>query len=233
MRLREYSFFTTIFIFIILVLFPEYDIAISMHFYDAEKGFMHAHSIIATTIFKAVPIVSLATGAFLTLGVLKKYVELTYKSHLIKSPLIFLLLSLILGPGLIVNGVLKENWGRARPNQITLFGGEKNFSPAIYRSQECKTNCSFSSGHAAMGFYFTSLAWILPSPIKTLGLIFGTVIGLIIGLGRIAQGGHFFSDVIFSFIVIMITNWISFTIWRHFSSKVNDSDNSTHYQQKS
>src|SRR4051812_8492190 len=34
---------------------------------------------------------------------------------------VFLLLSLALGPGLVVNAVLKDHWGRARPTQVTEF----------------------------------------------------------------------------------------------------------------
>ena len=45
--------------------------------------------------------------------------------------LVYLLLVLILGAGLIVNGILKEDFGRARPRDIVEFGGSKIFTPAF------------------------------------------------------------------------------------------------------
>ena len=36
---------------------------------------------------------------------------------------LFLTLSLLLGPGLLVNGILKPQWGRPRPIHVTQFGG--------------------------------------------------------------------------------------------------------------
>ena len=40
---------------------------------------------------------------------------------------VFLILSYALGPGLLVNVALKDNWGRPRPGHITQFGGDKHF----------------------------------------------------------------------------------------------------------
>src|SRR5690606_18360570 len=42
---------------------------------------------------------------------------------------LFGLLALALGPGLLVNGILKEVWGRARPREILEFGGDATFTP--------------------------------------------------------------------------------------------------------
>jgi lipid A 4'-phosphatase len=40
-----------------------------------------------------------------------------------KTQWLYLAACLAAGPGLIANLVLKDNWGRARPSQITEFGG--------------------------------------------------------------------------------------------------------------
>ena len=61
----------------------------------------------------------------------------------------YLFLVLILGAGLIVNGVFKDDFGRARPRDIVEFGGSKRFTPAFVISRECDRNCSFSSGDGA------------------------------------------------------------------------------------
>src|SRR6266853_4876561 len=112
-----------------------------------------------------------------------------------RKALIFLVASTALGPGLLVNTILKEHWGRARPTQIEAFGGTRQFTPAPLPAAECASNCAFVSGHAALGFSLIAFAFLLPPG----GLQRGAgaaalAIGGVIGLGRIAQGAHFLSD---------------------------------------
>jgi lipid A 4'-phosphatase len=71
-----------------------------------------------------------------------------------------------------------------------------------------------------MGFYFTAFSYIVPVPYQAVVFVAGTLFGGLVGAGRIIQGGHFFSDVIFSFLVIMIINKISFRIWRRICKKL-------------
>ena len=115
----------------------------------------------------------------------------------------FLLCCLLLGPGILVNLVIKNNsLGRPRPVHIQQFGGEHTFAPAFHYSGACQKNCSFVSGHAAIGYYFIALAWALR---RRYWLFIGLLSGLAIGGVRIVQGGHFLSDVIFSGWVIYFT----------------------------
>jgi lipid A 4'-phosphatase len=44
---------------------------------------------------------------------------------------LYLLGSFLIGPGLISNLLLKDNWGRPRPNSIQQFAGTAWFSDAI------------------------------------------------------------------------------------------------------
>lgn len=118
----------------------------------------------------------------------------------------YLLLVMVVGPGLLVNTLLKDNSvGRARPVNIVEFGGPEQHTAAFEYSGACDDNCSFSSGHAGIGFFFISLGWAFAS--RKLFLA-GALIGSIVGLGRIVQGGHFFSDVVISFWVVYFTNVI-------------------------
>jgi len=126
------------------------------------------------------------------------------KEHHRKWIFTFLLLSLLLGPGLLANTLLKNNsTGRARPAQVEQFGGERHFTPAFVYSGQCQTNCSFVSGHAAMGFYFCGLGWLFRSRRAFLA---GCLIGTLVGTARIAQGSHFVSDVLFAFWVVYFVN---------------------------
>ena len=108
----------------------------------------------------------------------------------------FLILSLVLGPGTLVNTILKNNSiGRARPSQITEFGGSSDFTRAFEYSGACDSNCSFVSGHASMGFFFIGLGWLMQSK---RWFYIGLVIGVVVGFTRIVQGGHFLSDTVFA-----------------------------------
>jgi lipid A 4'-phosphatase len=107
-----------------------------------------------------------------------------------------LALTLALGPGLVVNVGFKDYWGRARPSQITLFGKERSFTPALIPSDQCRRNCSFASGEAAMGFSLVVLA-LLARRRRWLALLPGLALGTALSLVRMAAGGHFLSDVIF------------------------------------
>lgn len=117
---------------------------------------------------------------------------------------VYLLLVLALGPGLLVNGILKEHVERARPNEVQEFGGPRHFTPPFLPTHECSTNCSFVSGHASAAFYVLALAFIAPAPWRRLWLAAGIVAGSAAGLMRIMQGEHFLSDIVFAFFAVYL-----------------------------
>lgn len=110
----------------------------------------------------------------------------------------FVLLSLALGPGLIVNLLLKENWGRARPSHLVQFGGKSHYTSPLLPSDQCLDNCSFSSGHAALAFWAVSFAVLAPPAWRGRAFAAALGFGFAVGLVRVAQGGHFLSDVAYS-----------------------------------
>ncbi|HTU68606.1 MAG TPA: phosphatase PAP2 family protein [Steroidobacteraceae bacterium] len=114
----------------------------------------------------------------------------------------YLFLVLAIGGGLIVNVALKDNFGRARPRDVVEFGGLKQFTPAFVSSRECNTNCSFSSGDAAGGFFSLALAMALCR--RRVAFVAALAVGAVVSLGRLSSGAHFFSDVGVSFFVMWI-----------------------------
>ena len=120
--------------------------------------------------------------------------------------LAYLLLVLALGPGLIVNGLLKEQWGRARPVNCVDFGGAQVFTPAFVVSDQ--GGKSFSSGHAAGSAYWVVVALVLargPRRRYWLGLAIGY--SLLVAWARLAAGGHFFSDILVSWFILALLAW--------------------------
>ena len=108
----------------------------------------------------------------------------------------------------------KAIFKRARPLQIKEFGGDYDFTPAFYLGQQCLENCSFVSSHAAVGFIFCSLVHIIPEKHNRLRMsLFAIILGLLLGMVRIAEGKHFLSDVVFSGFLIFGLSWIFYKLF--------------------
>jgi membrane-associated phospholipid phosphatase len=107
----------------------------------------------------------------------------------------FLLVTLLLGPGLIVNLGLKDHSHRPRPVHVLEFGGEAPFMPWESFDGACAKNCSFASGEAAQGFWMVAPALLTPPPWRPLAIVAALAFGFGASLLRVATGGHFLSDV--------------------------------------
>ena len=190
----------------VLVGFPQLDLAVSGWFYDPERGFWLKHNPFVQFVYDLVPWISRAVIAGLLLFLLAAWTFYRQRKFFVRQrrAALFLLLVAVTGPMLLVNGVFKDHWGRARPSQIVEFGGTQQFTRAALPADQCAKNCSFVSGHASVGFYFLALAFVWPRR-HALWLAAGTALGLGVGLVRIVQGGHFFSDVLFAGIVVYLT----------------------------
>lgn len=111
-----------------------------------------------------------------------------------------LLLSISLGPGLVVNLVFKDNWGRPRPNQIVAFGGRHDYLPPLALGER-GTGKSFPAGHPSIAFALAAAAAPWRRRRRWLGFSLAApavLLGAGIGLGRMVAGGHFLSDVLWS-----------------------------------
>jgi lipid A 4'-phosphatase len=112
----------------------------------------------------------------------------------------FLFLALVIGPGLVVH-TFKSEWPRPRPRDTVPFQGEQEFRRLGELAGACERNCSFPSGHAGFGAYLMApgfvdrrrrYAWMTAGLLGALG----------VGAARIAVGGHWLSDVVFSYWIV-------------------------------
>ena len=193
----------------LFVLFPQLDLAFSALFYEPGVGFVYKDLPWVQALYWSFARLQLPILALLVLGLLVGLVHPRVARQ--RRVLWFLLCSLLLGPGLLVNEALKNHWGRARPAQVTEFGGTAQYTPPWQISDQCEKNCSMSSGHAALGFYPLALAWVLRR--RRLWVAVGLTSGAWVGLGRILQGGHFLSDVWVSCAVVwgscaLLARWL-------------------------
>lgn len=112
---------------------------------------------------------------------------------------VFLLSTLVLGPLLLVNVILKNTWGRPRPVQVDVFGGEAPYVEVWRITDWCAGNCSFVSGEASSAIWLVAVALVLPKSVRGPATVAAVVYALLLSLNRIAFGGHFLSDVLISF----------------------------------
>jgi membrane-associated PAP2 superfamily phosphatase len=124
-----------------------------------------------------------------------------------RSQALFLVLLLAVGPGLVVNVILKDNHGRPRPREIIEFGGKHHFTQ-IWERGETGRNSSFPSGHASAGFYLVAPWFLLRRrhrPAAAGCLLAGLSYGSLVGAARIMQGGHFLTDVVWAGGLVYLT----------------------------
>lgn len=203
-------------------IFADYDIAVSRYFYEQNDGFIRKGNDIITLVFYSVPLLAKLLATIYVVVFLRSIIKqkpfdfISCLRQFVITKSFYLLFTLAIGPALIVNYGLKDNFGRARPHQIVEFNGEKQFTRALVISDQCQKNCSFSSGHAAMAFYFTALAFIARASLFNVIFIGGIIFGSLVGYIRIIMGGHFISDVAVSAFIVILVNYMVYLRWEKF-----------------
>ncbi len=164
-----------------------------MEFWPMWRFFYHAAPVISAL---------LGLGALLWLG----YIQITGRQWSLRPYLLLVLLTFLIGSGLLVNGLFKDHWRHPRPRQTVELGGQQQYVPPLAIGRE--GGKSFPSGHASVGFSLVVLWFIWRRRHFRLALFFlllSIALGLAMGVGRMAAGGHFFSDVLWSGVIIYAT----------------------------
>lgn len=141
-----------------------------------------------TVLLISLPVLALASSLFL--GGWKRW----------RRHALFVLATVILGPGLLVNVGFKDHLGRPRPTQVENFGGQHLYIPPLHRGS-AGNNSSFPSGHAASAFCYFSLwfVWRRRCPRLAVAAFTGTLmLGGVMSFSRVVTGAHFLSDVLWS-----------------------------------
>lgn len=186
--------------------FSELDKDISYYFYDFPNARWRLQQNLGVRFFYAyggVP--QLLALNILWFFLLWRFIQ--KKSFITFSKTLLIIASIFLSEFFV--SVAKEFFARARPRDIVLFGGDDIFTGFLRLGE---AGLSFPSSHAKSGFIMVVLFYFfLASRLKIayFFLGFSFVWGIAISFARIAQGGHFFSDIIFSlflahFVVIVM-----------------------------
>jgi lipid A 4'-phosphatase len=136
---------------------------------------------------------------------------------------VFLIVTMLLGPGLLVNVVLKDHWGRPRPIDVTQFGGTEHFVVWWDPRGDCPNNCSFVSGDVSTVAWTFAPAALLPSPWQPLAFAGAAALTMFMGVIRIMAGGHFPSDAIFAGVFTYLLIWVAYAlIYRWPATRLDD-----------
>ena len=181
---------------------PAIDWAASRVFFR-EDGFPLAHVAALERVRDAIWNAEIAV----CLVLMALWLALRLRGHAAASdrrPFAFASLTYLLGPGLLVHVILKEEWHRARPRDMVEFGGSLRFSAPGRIAGECLSNCSFPSGEAA-GAAATAIVLLvlLGGRHRAAGMIVAALAILATAL-RVAVGAHWLSDVLASWILVAL-----------------------------
>jgi lipid A 4'-phosphatase len=137
--------------------------------------------------------------------------------------IIFLLATLVLAPGLVVNAVLKDSWPRSRPVDVSQLLGNERFVAWWDPRGVCAGNCSFVSGDVSAAFWTLAPAALAPPAWRTAAYAAAIAFGAGIGLLRMAAGAHFFTDVVFAGLITFMIIWLVHgLIYRWPASRISD-----------
>jgi lipid A 4'-phosphatase len=210
-------------------LFPDLDLRIARYFYSFEDA---GHNTFA---FRIYPPVMWARDIGLWIGtvlVIPAVVCLVIKLILPRRKLlmsgraiVFLIATMALAPGLLVNVLLKDHWGRSRPIDVTQFGGSEHFVAWWDPRGDCPANCAFVSGDVAGAFWTIAPAALAPPQWRAVAYGAALALGTGMAVIRMMAGAHFPSDVIFAGVFTFLIIWLAYAlIYRWPRTRLSDDE---------
>ncbi|SJZ92599.1 phosphatase PAP2 family protein [Consotaella salsifontis] len=181
-------------------IFPEVDLVVSRWFFSPVDGFISSSDPNLQWLRKSSPWVLAGVIIFILVRILRDAINGALTWSRARQP-IWLLCGLALGPGLIVNGLLKEFWGRPRPVNLDVFGGSAAHQMVWVISERCDENCSFVSGEASSSAWLVAAALVTPKQVRPYATAITLLYAISLSLNRIAFGGHFLSDVVLAWLI--------------------------------
>jgi lipid A 4'-phosphatase len=194
-------------------LYPEFELSVARHFYEVVDA---QNNMFAWRLYPQLMLardIGLWVGTAIIIPVLAalaiKFIVPKRKMLVPGRAAIFLIATLALGPGLLVNVVLKDHWGRSRPIDVTQFGGSDHYVRWWDPRGDCPNNCSFVSGDVSGAFWTIAPAALAPPQWRVFA--YGAALALGTGMAalRLMAGAHFLSDVVFAGVFTFLIIWLA------------------------
>ncbi|MGD9108725.1 MAG: phosphatase PAP2 family protein [Gammaproteobacteria bacterium] len=207
-----------IFFSLLFYIFPQIDIKTSALFYHHGMFFKPSWMLVVRHILAWV------VWGLMIILLLLLFCGWLLRKKLVK-PALFLVLCFALGPGLLVNVVLKNHWGRPRPSSIVRFGGELTYQRPWVISNQCATNCSFVAGDSSAAFTFFALVVLINIYWRKKfwrNLVFSlcALNWMFFSMIRLAAGGHFLSDILIGATLVWMVIWVCYWLVYHKGERI-------------
>lgn len=208
---------------LVFAIWPGLDLALSSPFYDVAtrrwRGFDESMGLMRDAASWLIALVVAPAVVALVVKLLLPRRRLLLPGRAI----VLMIATLVLGPGLAVNVILKDNSGRPRPIYITQFGGDLPFHPWWDMRGECSKNCSFVAGEPSGAFWTMAAAAVTPPQWRAAAYGAALAFGAAVGVLRMAAGAHFFTDVVFAGVVVFLVIWLTHgLLYRWRSTRLTD-----------
>lgn len=188
----------------LFLLRPDIDLAASRLFYTPGVGFAVAGLPFAAGLRAYGMLVFEVMLGLSIFGLLTPFLLGGRRSPIPPRWALGFLASAALGPGLLVNGILKEWSGRVRPRDIVDFGGSEAFTRVWDFSGSCVSNCSFVSGEGSTAALLLMIVLLVPAAWRGAALAVMLPFALAVAGARIAFGGHFLSDTLLAWCLTLM-----------------------------
>lgn len=198
----------------LFVAFPQLDLTVARHLHTPGGGFTWAREPFVRWIYVWTPWIGRALLLVLAGVALAGYLKPPRVSVAWRRMAVVALCVAVIGPGLVIECGLKPYWQRPRPVQLQEFGGHQRYYAPFEYCEECTHHHSFVTSHAASGFFLMALGLTAEPVQRRRWYVAGMLAGVVIGLCRMAQGGHFLSDVVFAYFAVWLSGRLVMAVLR-------------------
>jgi membrane-associated PAP2 superfamily phosphatase len=194
---------------VVFAIWPELDLRLAALFYDpATSSFPASYD---PTLRRLRSVAMWIVGAVAAPAFIAVALKLALPRTRLLLPgraVLFLIATLALAPGLLVNVTLKDYGGRPRPAGVTQLGGPEVFVPWWDPRGACDKNCSFVGGEPSGAFWTMAPAALAPATWRAAAYGAAIAFGVGVSVLRMAFGGHFFTDVVFAGVLTYLVVWL-------------------------
>lgn len=190
----------------VIAVFPEDDLVVTRWFFTPGRGFWLADHGWARFLRHVSMWPTVALGIAALVSLVQHVIAPRTRQFMRARTALFLTATVLAAPVILVNGILKEHWDRARPVHVAEFGGPGSFTPWWQPGdgRSCTTNCSFISGESSGAAWLAAPALLAPPALRPAVLAGVAAYTAVISVLRIGFGGHFLSDTLIAILVTLL-----------------------------